>query len=442
MKINKYHGQKKLILGFAREGQSAYRYLRKLTDEKIGVFDCKKLSDLDKGAQTIIKEDKNLDLYLGQELRKTIHDLKQFRQWIKSAGIPNTQIPKVIQNLTSPTNIFFDKCKGVIVGITGTKGKSTTSSLIYSILKKAGKKTILVGNIGTPCLDYLDEIEKDTIVVFELSSHQLSLLKKSPAVAVLLNIYPEHLDYYTTMDEYVNAKSKITAYQGVSDYLIYNENDLRVRKIALQSKASKISFGKDPITPYQTSLLGDFNQRNIEAAAKAARIFGVLEGDISNAVLNFSALKHRLEGVGEFQGITFYNDSLATIPEATIQAIDALGDKVQTIILGGYERKLSYIKLAEKLVLCKIRNFILFPTTGQRIWQEIIKLDSNYEINHFRFDVNTMEEAVRIAYKFTSKNHICLLSCASASFNLFLDYVDRGNQFKKYVEKIGLEKQS
>lgn len=435
LNINK---RKILILGFAREGQSVYKYLRAATNNKIAIFDEKIQSSLNSSANEIITKDKNLDLFLGKKIESYKNVFCEYDLWIKSAGIPNKIIscPEDVL-VTSSTNIFFEKCPGKIIGITGTKGKSTTSSLIYEILKSAGEKVILVGNIGTPCLDFLDKIDKETLVVFELSSHQLSTLKKSPHIAVFLNIYPEHLDYYDSMDDYVLAKSNITKFQSKNDFLIYNAKDVLVSEIARRSQAVLLPFGDFEISSYKSNLLGDFNQRNIEAALKVAGLLQIPQNISEKAIALFCPLKHRLENIGTFKNITFYNDSLATIPEATINALYAINGDLDTLILGGYNRKLSYKKLAEKILKSKIRNLIFFPTTGQLIWQEIIKLNPKGAEIYRHFNVSAMEDAVKLAYVYTRKNKVCLLSCASASFNLFKDYVDRGDQFKKFVEKLG-----
>lgn len=443
MKIADLEKKKILITGFAREGLSTLKFLRKYFPKKrIGVFDEKTLTELEPLNQKFLSDDKNLDLYLGTNLTDLFN---KYDLIIKSAGIPNKIIPdEVLAKTTSQTQIFFEEFEGVIIGVTGTKGKSTTASLIYEILKISGKKTVLLGNIGLPPLDQWENITKDTIVVFELSSHQLSTNKKSPHVAVLLNIYEEHLDYYKSFSDYVEAKAQITKYQTKDDYLVYNQDDKLVNSIAQKSLAQKVPFGqeelKNPTTKIlETKLLGEFNRLNIMAATKVAGIFKVSEKDIQTAVRNFMPLEHRLELVVSYKQITFYNDSLATIPQATIVALDTLGEKVETIILGGFDRRVDYKNLARRLLNSSVKNLILFPTTGEKIWLEMTKLDKNATNKFQHFFVDNMKEAVRIAYKHTGPTKICLLSCASTSFNLFKDYRDRGNQFKKYVREFGNE---
>lgn len=402
MKLNELKNKSILILGFGREGKDTFLFLRNLFPKKVlGIAD---------QSTKISLTDKKTKLSLGENYLKAIKDYDVI---IKSPGIPFKILPKAcLKKITSQTKIFFDNCPGKIVGVTGTKGKSTTCFLIYQILKKGGIKVHLVGNIGKPVLSSLLKAKKDDIFVYELSSHQLADLKKSPQIAVLLNIYPEHLDYYRNFKEYVRAKANITKYQTRKDYLIYNVQNPLVRKIAQQTKARKI-----PIK-------GKYYQLDIEAARTVAKIFKV------PMIKKFKFLPHRLEFMGKFQGIEFYNDSLSTIPETTMEALDFLGERVQTLILGGFDRGLSFKKLGQRIMKSKVKTLILFPKTGKRILKEV----KSQKIQHFF--VRDMKKAVKLAYQNTSKGKICLLSPASPSFGIFKDYEERGNLFKKFVKML------
>ena len=404
-----------LILGFGREGMDNFLFLRKLFPTKtIGIADVKyKILNTKYKIQ-------NVKWNLGENY---LEALKKYDVIIKSPGIPFKILPKsVIKKITTQTEIFFNNCLGKIVGITGTKGKSTTSSLIYQMLKRGGLKVYLVGNIGKPVLNLLFSAKKDDVYVYELSSHQLYNLKKSPQIAVFLNIYPEHLDYYKNFREYANAKANIVRYQTKNDCLIFNSEDKLVKEFTKESKAKKI-----PIR-------GKYYELNKAAAKAVGKIFKIPQKIVEKAVREFKPLPHRLELVGKFRGITFYNDALSTIPETTIAALDALGGKVETIFLGGFDRGLDFKNLARRILKSEIKNLILFPTTGEEIWREIVSLKKNNKLRAFL--VQNMRDGVKLAYQYTKKGKICLLSCASTSFSIFRDYKEKGNLFKKYVKML------
>ncbi|MFH1036524.1 MAG: Mur ligase family protein [Patescibacteria group bacterium] len=426
MMLENLKNKKILILGFGREGKDSFLFLRKLFPNKtLGVADRLKIKDL---------RFKKTDLHLGE---KYLEAIKNYDVIIKSPGIPLKIIKPSIkrgQKITSQTEIFFDNCPGIIIGITGTKGKSTTTSMIYKILKAGGFRAHLVGNIGKPVLSHLLTSTPKDIYVYELSSHQLRGLKKSPHIGVFLNIYSEHLDYYKNMEEYVAAKSNIALWQTKDDYLIYNSGDKKVNTIVKKSKSQKI-----PIR-------GEYYGLDKNAAREVGKIFEIPPKIIEKTIKEFKYLPHRLEKVGTFKGITFYNDALATIPEATMAALKSLGRKVQTLMLGGFERNIDFSNLAKAVLRHKIKTVILFPTTGERIWKSIRQAQDKARKKHLvashiePFFTNNMKDAVKIAYQNTGKGKICLLSTASSSFSIFKDYKEKGNLFKKFVKSYGKQR--
>ena len=418
-----WYGARIAILGFGREGRDTFLFLRKLFPKKVlGI------GDRNENVKCQMPNAKKVRWRLGKNYLKV---LKNYDVIIKSPGIPFKVLPKsALKKITTQTDIFFQNCPGKIIGVTGTKGKSTTSSLIYQVLKKSGVKTKLVGNIGKPVLMSLLKAKKSDVFVYELSSHQLYNLKKSPHIAVLLNIYPEHLDYYRSFREYVTAKANIAKYQGKKDYLIYNSSDPIVKKISQKSSAKKL-----PIK-------GKYYQLNVAAAKRVGEIFKISEKTIRKAIEEFKPLPHRLELVGAFKGIEFYNDSLSTIPETTIEALDFLSDRVQALILGGFDRGLDFQKLAKRILESKVKTLILFPETGERILAEIVRHISKSSRKKNKLDLRhffckKMEKAIDLAYQQTEKGKICLMSPASPSFGLFKDYAERGDLFKKLVKKKG-----
>ncbi len=425
MKLNEIEKRKTLILGFGREGQNTFLFLRNLFPKKVFCLaDEKELIDFSEKEKGLISSElnsKKIKIHFGKDY---LNYLEDYDLIIKSPGISFKKISKsILPKITSQTNIFFDNFEGKIIGVTGTKGKSTTSSLIYSVLKDSGMKVYLAGNIGKPVLEFI--FKKDSVFVYELSSHQLYSLRKSPSIAVFLNIYPDHLDYYKDFNEYVSSKKNITKYQGKEDYLIYNINDPIVKNIAEESEAKKIS------------IRGKYYDLNIDAAKKVAKIFKIPEENILKSIKAFKPLEHRLEFVGNFENIDFYNDSMSTIPQTTILALDYFKNKIQTLILGGSDKNLDFKELANKIDNSKIKTLIFFPETGEKIWEEI---HQKVKFNHFF--VNNMEEAVKLCYLHTDKDKICLLSPACASFTNFKDYKERGNLFKKNIKKFFNERKS
>lgn len=422
-----------LILGFGREGQSTLNFLRKYFPKKnVAIAD----------QNEFVTKDKHVQLYIGKNY---LDDILKYDVIFKSPGI-TYRLPQIAKanklgKMYSQTRLFFDLCKGTIIGVTGTKGKSTTTTLIYEILKTSGRKAVLLGNIGKPCLDYLDkDLGGGTTFCFELSSHQLFDLKKSPHIAVFLNIFREHLDYYKSLNEYFGAKANITNYQTRHDFFIYNSSFKKVSNLAKVTLAKKFAFSVTKklladlgkiIPPAEIPLKGEHNLNNVMAAVQVAKSLNIDKRIIRKAIKKFRPLEHRLQKVGSYCGIEFYDDTLATIPEATIAAIESFGGRVGTVILGGSDRGQNFRGLAKAVLRAKIENVVLFPDTGKRIWSDIKNVGSKIVPRHIY--VNSMKEAVQACYEFTSKGKICLLSSASPSFGIFKNYEEKSALFKKFM---------
>lgn len=448
MDFRKLKDKKICILGFGKEGQSTFQFLRKLFPKStICVADEKPLEKLDVSARKLIKNDKNVREIFGPDY---LNHLGSYDIIFKSPGIPIGKLPRDAK-ITSQTEVFLEKYRDKIIGVTGTKGKSTTSSLIYHLLKKAGIKVQLVGNIGAPPFDSLGKDREEYLYVYELSSYQLEKIKISPHIAVVLNLFKEHLDYHKGYQKYLEAKSNITKWQTGDDYLIFNKDETALGEIVKNSKAKKITFslhfdntdvhmdaidiyfrGEKILPKNSVPLLGRHNLNNIEAAIAVAKLFDIKNNAIALAIKTFKPLNHRLEYVGEVNNIKFFNDSISTIPEATIGAIEALRPGVSTLILGGYDRGLDFKKLAKTIMEEKIENLILFPETGQIILDEIKKI-KGIKLPHYIM-VDNMKKAVNSAMQITTKGKVCLLSPASPSFNLFANYIDRGDQFTREIQ--------
>jgi UDP-N-acetylmuramoylalanine--D-glutamate ligase len=373
MKLEELENKSILVLGFGTEGQASYEFLRRHWPTKeLSIADQRSLEEFPADVVHRIQSDPAVRLNFGPRYLDST-DGYNCEVIIKTPGIPASidaiaRARKAGRTLTSHSQIFLSNYpREKIIGITGTKGKSTTSSLIYHILKCAGIPVELVGNIGQPPLALIDSVSKDTYFVHEFSSHQLAEVETSPHIAVLLNIVPEHLDYYASFDEYVSAKENITKFQTPDDFLIYAADYPVPSAIAQRSKATLKPFSaKDDMNGLNANeipLPGRFNLQNVMAAASAASLCDVPLATIQDAVRGFKTLPHRLEPVGTYQGITFYDDSIATIPDATLAALDALGSNVQTLLLGGHERNLDFSPFGEQLP-ANIKTVILFPFIG------------------------------------------------------------------------------
>jgi len=444
------------LLGFGREGRSTYKLLRK-------VFPQKSFTIIDENDAVrndeILKNDPNLQFISGKDCMQAIDN---YDAAIKSPGIPSNTLPTELKkvHLTSQTDIFLQCYGHQSIGITGTKGKSTTSSLVFHILKNAGVNTLLVGNIGIPPFDCVDDIGPDTLIVLELSSHQLEYISHAPHIAVFLNLFQEHLDHYYTYHEYQSAKFNIGKYQGAADYFLYNKDnetitqlleksaELETQSIAfsLEPKAKtelkidnqfiELHYGRRIIKLYDTSpgqpLKGHHNLYNIMAAGAACYLSGISTIQISSGIRSFNGLEHRIELVGNYAGILWYNDSIATIPEATIEAVKTL-QIVDTVILGGFDRGIEYDILYPFLNTSGIKNVIFVGEAGMRMMKEF----NAYGINNLNlFTANDYKKVVSIASEVTGKGKICLLSPAAASYDMFKNFEERGNIYKKNVREL------
>lgn len=407
--------QKKiLILGFAREGQSTYNFLHtRYPHLQIHTADQKDSPD-----------------YLSR--------LKDYQVVIKTPGIsphkPEIEAAKAAGVVfTSHMQIFLEACPSAnTIGVSGTKGKSTTTSLIHSVLKAHHLPAVLVGNIGTPALDFLSEITPETWVVMELSSYQLMDLSVSPHIAVMQNIFADHLDYHTDFSEYVSAKQNLVRFQTSTDYFFFNSENSYCIQTAKLTPAQKIPFtAADLPDLIHTQLLGQHNHLNILPAWLIAQSLSLPESITLQAIADFVPLATRLQEVASVNGVSFYEDTLATIPEATIAGLAALHPGVTTLIAGGYDRKQNYSELAQKILNSNIKTLIVFPDTGPRIWSEITSLNPASGINYFYTE--SMQSAVQLALDHTASGQIVLLSPAAPSFTLFKDYRDESEQYQKYI---------
>lgn len=416
-----------LILGLGREGRATLAFLRRYyPDMKITVAD----------KNPVKVEDENVTLICGENYLDCIND---FDIVMQSPGISLRDV-KIEEGttVTGEMDLFlrFVPCKKI--GITGTKGKTTTTTLVYRMLQAGGVPSMVMGNIGTPVFESLDEIE-GKVAVIEMSCHQLEFSHASPDVAIFTNAYPEHLDHYNGFEGYIGAKLNIIRYQNEDNLFISNADQLletvvgdlsfvRSRRVNVSRKAYENDVFFKKLTTLTEALPGEHQWQDIFFAATAVREFGVSDEAIEKAVSEFGGIEHRLEKFAVKNGISFYDDAIATIPNAVIGNVKALGN-VGTLIIGGMDRGLDYSQFVVELMTAPIDNLICMPETGYSIADELEA--KGCTLNIVRCE--TLEEAVEKSFELTASGKACLLSPAAASYNRYRNFEEKGNAFKKMV---------
>lgn len=401
MKLTELEGKHLLLIGMGKEGQATYNFLKKHL----------------KTAQIETADEQDGPGYLDKQTN--------FELAIKSPGVP----PRLVTiPYTTSTNIFFANFKGFSIGITGTKGKSTTTKLTYDILKAAGKKVALAGNIGVPLLQVLDEFnDSDGITVCELSSYQLEGFNYAPNIAVITNLYHAHVPHHGSWEKYVAAKANITARAQASDCFIYNPAFEELRQIAKQTKAQAVEIEKSPLAQ-SPQLPGTFNGDNIRTAQTIAHVLKIDDAHIKTAMEKFEPLPHRLQFIGEHHGIKFYDDAASSTPESTVAALQTL-DNIKTLLLGGENRDYDFSEIAQLIKTTGIKNIVLFPDSDVVI-EKLLPKD---QVNILK--TRSMAEAVEFAYKNTPSGGICLLSTGAPSFTVWKNFEIKGQQFQQEVAK-------
>lgn len=416
--------KKILILGFGREGRSSFAYIRKYLPEKpITVADGKEQA----------LPDKFTDGIFGSEY---LSHLGEFDVVLKSPGIPfrDVDVPENVL-VTCQLDLFLKYAPCKTLGVTGSKGKTTTSTLCYRMLRASGVNAVLMGNMGLPVLDYIEEIKGKTAVI-EMSSHQLEFTRTSPDVAVITNIYEEHLEHYKGgMAGYVGAKLNIVKHQNENCTFVYNGTQGLSEYIDVNSLKSKTVAVKEnddlPFEVQNPHLIGAHNRHDILLAWNASKILGATEEGAKAAVDDFEGIEHRMEKVGTYKGITFYNDCIATIPHAVMCAVTALGAK--TLIFGGMDRGIDYTDFARELSESSLEVLIGTKTTGHKIIDMMLENGSEKCV----IKAENVEEAVKLAYEKTPKGEICILSPAAPSYNEYKNFEEKGRFYKACVRKYG-----
>lgn len=421
--FKRLRGKKILVAGYGREGKSTLRFLQKfLPNAVVGIADKNESAtqDLDKERFKIYSGDGYLDA-------SSDYDIV-----IKTPGISVKDLDIEESKISSQTDLFLEAFHNQIIGVTGTKGKSTTSSLIYHLLKESGKDVVLAGNIGIPILDCISNINKRTIIVYELSAHQLQFITRSPRVGVLLNIFEEHLDHFGLFEKYKQSKINILRYMHDGDIAVINnklcyEADLHEKRYV---DFENYNFDDYNIQWDEVPLRGEHNVLNVKAALCACYSFGLPLDELVPALYSFKPLEHRQEFVGVYRGVKFYNDSISTIPQATIAAVKTIGD-INYLLLGGLDRGIDYEPLISFLKDNVVENVLVTGKAGMLI-KEMLK-NVNYSGNVFDYD--DMESAFDILRKMSVPGDLCLLSPAAASYDRYKNFEERGSVFKELAKK-------
>lgn len=448
--------KKIVILGFGIEGEASYKFLRRhFPKQKLYIADKRDISINPNEVVKKVLEDVKKDLVeisFGEDYLK---NLKDFDLILKTPGLSfkGINISKFKDKIYTSIDLFLKYYNNVTVGVTGTKGKSTVSTIIYEVLKNEGKDVFLLGNIGLPILDQVENIKTDSIIVIELSSHQLQFMKYTTQIAILINIFPEHLDHYTSYDEYIKCKYNM---------FINSENMKNIfpefKQTQIYGKETeamlnyKYKYNEEAIcVDIEDEIYGDIieklnlkikGQHNIQNAMFALIVADILNIDILKAIetiKNFKGLPHRLEYVTSYKGVSYYNDSISTIPESTITALKTLKE-TNTLIIGGLNRELNYTTLVKflneiyEMQAYGLKNILLLPDTGHEIEKDI-----RDEYNKIK--VQDVNEAVIKAVEITEEG-VCLLSPAAASYGFYTNFEERGNIFKETIKKIKSKEKS
>ncbi len=440
-------GKRVLVLGYGREGKSTlHRLLHAGGMKEVAVADKNPVEPETYGMLPVecITGPGYLDC------------LNRFDLVFKTPGIVLPKTPEAYScRFLSQTELFCERYREQTVGITGTKGKSTTASLLYHILKEAGRDCLLAGNIGIPVFDMIEEITEQTIVVLELSCHQLEYMEVSPHRAALLNLHEEHLDHYGSMEKYVEAKSHIFRYQKPGDLFFCGEQcleqgspcqgrqivvgdgdpdadiDLEGTRIIVKGpggeRESEFCIRKE-----RTPLLGHHNYYDIAFVYGICRDLGITDDEFSAGLAGYQPLPHRLQFLGKKDGVKYYDDSISTIGDTTIQALRTLTD-ADTVLIGGMDRGIDYGDLIDYLSESEIPHIILMEETGKRIYQEILRYHPEFQRKERLVLTDHLGTAVRRAKELTRPGRSCVLSPASASYGIFRNFEERGDRFRELV---------
>ncbi|MBQ6771878.1 MAG: UDP-N-acetylmuramoyl-L-alanine--D-glutamate ligase [Bacteroidales bacterium] len=439
--LDRLRGKRILILGFGREGRSSLRFVQKyLPEAVVGVADKNEMDGVK---------------HFGNQYLESIYD---YEIVIKTPGISLRDFDTKGVEITSQTDLFLSQFHNQTIGVSGTKGKSTTTSLIHHLLKSSGRDAILTGNIGIPCFDVMESIQPGSVVVYELSAHQLEIVHQSPHVGVLLNIFEEHLDHFGTMERYKSAKLNLLRFMTEADIAVIHVSlvDDALRIVSSGAKRFVRVFPESDFTNEidrtALPLKGGHNYLDVEAALLACDAHGVDCRELIPYLYTFKPLEHRLETVGTFGGVTFVNDSISTIPQAAISACEALG-RVDFLLLGGFDRGIDYQPLATYLWTHPVSHLLFTGKAGERMMELIegnvstgsraVKTEAPNPLfpmpsegipGSTSFHYSSMEQAFAYIAAHARPGDVCLLSPAASSYDQYKNFEERGRKFKHLAQ--------
>lgn len=422
------------VFGFGVEGRASYDYWLNL-GHKVTIIDQKEhIEDLPEGVTAILGEAAKCNL-------------SEFDFVVRSPQVKPAELASATK-IWSATNEFFDKCPAPIIGVTGTKGKGTTSTLLAKILEKSGRTVHLVGNIGRPALSVLPQISFKDIVVFELSSFQLWDLQYSPQTAVVLMIEADHLNVHDGMKDYVNAKKNIGKFQTTQDLLVYHPKNKYSAEIAANSKGHKKRYltdegafvsdgyividGTKVCALDSVRLIGNHNIENVCAAVTTAWHYTNDVAAIKTAIESFTGLAHRLEFVKEVDEVSYYNDSYSSTPAATAAAIHSFSQPL-TVLVGGYDKNGDFSLVKQALIEHESAVAVVaYGQNRQKIKNSLAEIDN---VDVLLIDSVELIDVVAVAKKIAQPRSVVVLSPGTSSFDMFKNFEQRGNEFKKIVQE-------
>lgn len=406
--LNRLRGKRILILGFGREGKSSLAFVKKyLPEAEVAVADKNPLDGVK---------------HYGERYLEAVYD---YDIVIKTPGISLKDFDTKGVEITSQTDLFLSQFHSQTIGISGTKGKSTTTSLIYHLLKESGHDAILTGNIGIPCFDVMEQIGPDSIVVYELSAHQLEYVHNSPRVGVLLNVFEEHLDHFGTFERYKQAKFNLLRHMGEDDFAVVHDS-LMMETLGLGVNSVVFSQMDFDFDEEALPILGPHNLMNAKAALCACEAFGIDAREVIPHLYTFKPLEYRLEPVGTFGGVTFINDSISTIPQAAIAACETLG-RVDFLLLGGFDRDIDYTPLVAYMKEHPVPHLLFTGKAGERM----MILMNNKGVISKLVTYQSMENAFDYLKQNAQQGDVCLLSPAASSYDQYKNFEERGAKFKQ-----------